>query len=69
MILKTFLFLIFPILFFSQSKTYKVIGIKDGDTVELFMDGTSQVVRLSDIDCPEKKQPYGNNARQFISDL
>lgn len=69
MILKTFLLLIFPILFFSQSKTYKVIGIKDGDTVELFMDGTSQVVRLSDIDCPEKKQPYGNNARQFISDL
>ncbi len=69
MICKTFFFLIFPLLFFSQRKTYKVIGIKDGDTVELFMSGKPQAVRLSDIDCPEKKQPYGTNARQLISDL
>jgi endonuclease YncB( thermonuclease family) len=46
-----------------------VIGVKDGDTVEILMDGKPQVVRLSHIDCPEKKQPFGNNAKQFASDL
>lgn len=66
---KTLLFLFLPILLFSQTKTYRVIGIKDGDTVELLMNGMPQVVRLSNIDCPEKKQPFGNNAKQFVSDL
>lgn len=69
MIYKTFLLLLFPIIIFSQNKSYKVIGIKDGDTVEILMDGKPQVVRLSHIDCPEKKQPFGNNAKQFASDL
>lgn len=69
MIYKTFLLLLFPIIIFSQNKSYKVIGVKDGDTVEILMDGKPQVVRLSHIDCPEKKQPFGNNAKQFASDL
>ncbi|WP_159475881.1 thermonuclease family protein [Chryseobacterium sp. 18068] len=69
MIYKTFFLLLFPIIIFSQNKSYKVIGVKDGDTVEILMDGKPQVVRLSHIDCPEKKQPFGNNAKQFASDL
>lgn len=69
MIYKTVLLLLFPIIIFSQNKSYKVIGVKDGDTVEILMDGKPQVVRLSHIDCPEKKQPFGNNAKQFASDL
>lgn len=48
---------------------YKVIGIKDGDTFVLLMDGKEQVIRLAHIDCPEKKQPYGNKAKQFASGL
>ncbi len=48
---------------------YKVIGIKDGDTFVLLMAGKEQVVRLAHIDCPEKKQPFGNNAKQFASGL
>ncbi|WP_404985686.1 thermonuclease family protein [Chryseobacterium sp. M5] len=69
MIYKTFLLFLFPIIIFSQNKSYKVIGVKDGDTVEILMNGKPQVVRLSHIDCPEKKQPFGNNAKQFASDL
>lgn len=69
MIYKTFLLFLFPIIIFSQNKSYKVIGVKDGDTIEILMDGKPQVVRLSHIDCPEKKQPFGNNAKQFASDL
>ncbi|MBM7419720.1 MULTISPECIES: thermonuclease family protein [Chryseobacterium] len=69
MIYKTFLLFLFPIIIFSQNKSYKVIGVKDCDTVEILMDGKPQIVRLSHIDCPEKKQPFGNNAKQFASDL
>mgnify|MGYP003494096867 CR=1 FL=1 len=55
MMKKTFLLflLIFCSLAFCQ--TYKVIGIKDGDTVSLLMDG--------------KKQPYGTKAKDMISVL
>ncbi|HMK04152.1 MAG TPA: thermonuclease family protein [Ferruginibacter sp.] len=47
----------------------KVIGIKDGDTFVLLVDGKEQVIRLAHIDCPEKKQPFGNKAKQFAADL
>ncbi|SFI34944.1 thermonuclease family protein [Halpernia frigidisoli] len=52
-----------------SAQTYKVIGVKDGDTVVLLIDGKPETVRLSHIDCPEKKQPFGNNAKIFVSDL
>ena len=47
----------------------KVIGVKDGDTFVLLMNGKEQVVRLAHIDCPEKKQPFGKKAKQFAADL
>ena len=48
---------------------YKVIGIKDGDTFVLLIDGKEQVVRFAHVDCPEKKQPFGNKAKQFVSEM
>ena len=62
-----FYFLLFTTYAFSQ--TYKVIGIKDGDTVSILMEGTEKTVRLAHIDCPEKKQPFGNKAKEAISAL
>ncbi|MGC4231467.1 MAG: thermonuclease family protein [Niabella sp.] len=52
----------------NEQTDYKVIGIKDGDTFVLLMNGKEQVVRLAHIDCPEKKQPFGNKAKQYASD-
>lgn len=52
-----------------ESIGYKVIGIKDGDTFVVLIDGKEQVVRLEHIDCPEKKQPFGTKAKKFASDL
>jgi endonuclease YncB( thermonuclease family) len=49
--------------------SYKVIGIKDGDTFVVLMNGKEQVIRLDHIDCPEKKQPFGTKAKLFASDL
>ncbi len=48
---------------------YRVIGIKDGDTFVLLIDGKEQVVRFAHIDCPEKKQPFGSKAKQFVSEM
>lgn len=50
-------------------KAYKVIGVKDGDTFVVLIDGKEQVVRFGHIDCPEKKQPFGNKAKQFVSEM
>jgi micrococcal nuclease len=47
----------------------KVVGIKDGDTFEILYDSIAERVRLAEIDCPEKSQAFGKNARQYASDL
>lgn len=48
----------------------RVVGITDGDTLTLLTDLREQVrVRVSDIDAPERRQPYGDRARQALSDL
>lgn len=47
----------------------KVIGVKDGDTIEVLKDDNPIVIRLADIDCPEKSQPFGSNAKKFTSDF
>lgn len=47
----------------------KVTGIKDGDTIEVLLEGNiMKTLRLAEVDCPEKGQPYGKNAKKFTSD-
>lgn len=54
-----------------KSLKAKVIRIVDGDTLEILLDKEPMKIRLAHIDCPEKrgKQPYGNAAKQALSDL
>ena len=47
--------------------TGKVISIKDGDTIAILYNNKTLTIRLAHIDCPEKKQPYGQAAKQFMS--
>ena len=47
----------------------KVIKIADGDTLTLLVDSKQLKIRLSDIDTPEKKQPFGTRAKQALSEL
>jgi endonuclease YncB( thermonuclease family) len=65
-------FFCFLILSFSFSQTIfkaKVIGIKDGDTIVVLDSLNNQTtLRLAEVDCPEKNQPFGSKAKQFTSD-
>jgi endonuclease YncB( thermonuclease family) len=54
----------------AQSLVGRVVGVSDGDTITLLVDGHDQYkVRLSGIDAPEKSQPFGSRAKQRLSDL
>jgi len=47
----------------------KVTAITDGDTFKLLTkDSTLIRVRLANVDCPERKQPFSTKAKQFVSD-
>jgi micrococcal nuclease len=49
---------------------YKVVGVKDGDTLVLLSpDNQNITVRLAEVDCPEKNQAFGQAAKQFTSNL
>jgi endonuclease YncB( thermonuclease family) len=47
----------------------KVIGIADGDTIEVLRDRQPVKVRLNGIDAPEQGQAFGTKAKQFVSSL
>lgn len=53
-----------------DASVYKVVKIKDGDTLGLLTGDNQQItVRLAEIDCPEKSQAFGQAAKKFASDL
>lgn len=47
----------------------KVIGISDGDTIKILIDGKTFKVRLFGIDSPERSQAFGTKAKDFASSL
>ena len=49
------------------SYTGRIVGIKDGDTYIVLSDNQQHVIRLAHVDCPEKKQAYGNQAKLVAS--
>jgi endonuclease YncB( thermonuclease family) len=48
---------------------YKVVGITDGDTYKLLKDDMQIIIRSAHLNCPEKNQPFGQKAKQFVSYL
>ena len=44
----------------------RVVRVVDGDTIRVMHRGKKKMVRLYGIDCPERDQPFGNRARQFM---
>jgi micrococcal nuclease len=63
------LFLFLPSFSKASDFSGRVIAILDGDTIEVLRNRTTERVRLVGIDCPEKKQPFGQRAKQATSSL
>lgn len=49
-----------------QAVTDEPVEVLDGDTVYIDFDNTRLKLRLRDIDAPEKYQPYGAEATEFL---
>ncbi|EHW7386079.1 thermonuclease family protein [Escherichia coli] len=47
----------------------EVVRIIDGDTIDVLVDKRPVRVRLVDIDAPEKRQAFGERARQALADM
>jgi len=65
-------FLLLLITFLASADTVyhgKVVKIADGDTLTLLVDNEQLKIRLSDIDTPERKQPFGTKAKQALSEM
>jgi endonuclease YncB( thermonuclease family) len=55
---------------FAEDYVGRIVGVMDGDTVDLLTDSRELIrVRLSGIDAPEKRQAFGNVAKKALSDL
>ena len=61
------LLLSFPCLSWAWSG--KVVGVTDGDTINVLNKGKEVKIRLYGIDCPEKGQAFGKKAEEFTSDM
>jgi len=47
----------------------KIIGVKDGDTVDVLYYQFPINIRLQHIDAPEKKQAFGTKSKEKLSEL
>lgn len=63
-----FLFVVsYSYIFSLFDETFPVIAISDGDTITILKDKEKVKVRLAEIDCPEKKQPFGPTAKLVLT--
>ena len=46
-----------------------VVSVLDGDTIEILHKQHPERIRLSGIDCPEKGQSYGHQAKQATTEM
>ena len=63
--------LFFSLSLFSAEIIGKVVDVSDGDTITVLdnLDKGKFRIRLNKIDAPEKKQAFGNKAKQYLSSL
>jgi len=54
---------------FAEIITGKVVGVTDGDTIDLLDIDRKYTIRLDGIDAPELDQAFGQSAKKFTSDL
>ena len=50
-------------------ESLKIKRVVDGDTVHVFYQDEVYKIRLTEIDAPERDQPYGNNSTEYLKSL
>ena len=50
-------------------ESLQIKRVVDGDTVHVFCQDEVYKIRLTEIDAPERDQPYGNNSTEYLKDL
>lgn len=62
---------VFSIYVYSAEMIGKVVSVADGDTITIIenLDNGRFKIRLYGIDAPEKKQDFGQKAKQYLSSL
>ena len=63
------LILLVPAILNSRIVSGRVVAVLDGDTIEIFSGRQTYRIRLDGIDCPEKRQAFGNRAKITTSEL
>ena len=58
-----------PLSILAVDSSSQVIGVLDGDTIEVLHDQKAERIKLHGIDCPEKGQAFGKQAKQATSGL
>ena len=66
LLLTSLIILLFCTTSYAATLTGKVVRVLDGDTIEVLVNKEPIRIRLADIDCPEKKQPFGNAAKKYV---
>lgn len=61
--------LLIPVQLFGSDVSVPVVRVIDGDTIEVLHNSKPERIRLHGIDCPEKRQAFGQRAKQATSDL
>lgn len=62
--------LLLPVFAVAEEIIGHVVGVADGDTLTILVNGHDQMkVRLAEIDAPEKSQSFGQRSKQSLSDL
>jgi len=61
--------LLLPLVAQAEQFTGKVVGIRAGDTLSVLRSGRVVQVRLYGVACPERRQAFGTQARQFTRDV
>ena len=49
--------------------SYLVVDVVDGDTLWMLENGVKKKLRLSQIDAPERAQPFGDESADFLKEL
>jgi endonuclease YncB( thermonuclease family) len=52
---------------FAAGFTAPVISVLDGDTIEVLHNNKAEPIRLSGIDCLEKRQAYDHKSGEFVA--